>query len=330
MSSARSSHTATLYSTETTASTTNTKVLIAGGNDGTNTLTSGETYDPAKRQFVQTTGDMTTARQGHAAVTLLGGSQGYLRITSDYGMLFTEIYDNGGSDAGINGIDLSKFRGVKKIYSPQFAILPGFQTWMNIINASDSSATVKLTLHAPDGTVLAQSASWEVPKYAQIRGDLLDLFQSDPRLVNKTGWVEITSTRDQIVGTISFTNSNNEFLAAFELSGSPLSNFLFPLVSEDFLEYATGVALLNAGDAPANVRLELWGALGQLDSSTSIVLAPHTRISQSVSELFPGMRPHQYGNIRVRSDQPLYSFAIMYSLDLHFISAVTAVPNPGR
>jgi hypothetical protein len=329
MASARSSHTATLYSTETTASTTNTKVLIAGGNDGTDTLKSGETYDPVKRQFVSTTGDMITARQGHTALLLLGGSQGYLRIKSDYGMLFTEIYDNGGADAGINGINLDKFKGIKKIYSPQFALLPDYQTLINLINGNENEATVAVTLHAPDGTVLANSASWVVPRNAQIKGNLLDLFQNDPRLINKTGWIEVTSSRDLMVGTVSFTNPDNDFLAAFELSATPLSNFLFPLISEDF-EYGTGIALLNSGDAPAVVQMELWGSSGTLDSSASIVLAPHMQRAEPLGGFFPNMRAHRYGNVRIRSSQPLHSFAVMYSLDLHFISAVTAVPYPGQ
>jgi hypothetical protein len=40
------------------------------------------------------------------------------------------------------------------------------------------------------------------------------------------------------------------------------------------------------------------------------------------------MQSHRFGNVRVQSDQPLHSFAILYSQDLHFISAVTAVANP--
>ena len=59
-------------------------------------------------------------------------------------------------------------------------------------------------------------------------------------------------------------------------SGTPLSNFVFPLISDDF-EYGTGIALLNSGDAPAVVQMELWGSSGTLDSSASVVLAPHTQ-----------------------------------------------------
>jgi deoxycytidylate deaminase len=334
MISERVGHTATSYptttATSTSTSTTTYDVLLAGGTDGTDTLATAEIYDPLKRQFLATSGDMTTARQGHTATVLTGGSQGYLRVTSTVGMLFTETFSNGGADAAINGIDVNRFVGVNRVYSPQFAILPHYLTMLNVINANpDNAAVVTITLHAPDGTILADPASWILPKNGQIKGNLLDLFHQDSRLVNQTGWIEVASTQDRIVGTVSFTDLDDAFLAAFELSGTPMSNFLFPLVSEDS-DYGTGVAMLNSGDAPANVRLELWGPSGTLDGFTSLVLPPHTQRAQPLSELFPGMQWHRYGNVRVWSDQPLHSFAILYSRDLHFISAVKAAAYPGQ
>jgi hypothetical protein len=327
MISARVGHTATSYATAQTASATR-NVLLAGGFDGTNTLATAESYDPKKQQFVATAGDLTTARQGHTATELTGGIQGYLRVTSPIGMLFTETFSNGGASAALNGIKVDKFVGVKKIYSPQFAILESYITVLNVINANpDSEAVVTVTLHAPDGTVLVNPVSWVLPKNAQVKGNLFDLFQQNPRLMNQTGWIEVSSSVDRIVGTVSFTDPDNAFLAAFELSGTPIGNFLFPLVSEDS-DYGTGVALLNSGDASANVRLELWGPSGTLDAFSSITLPPHTQRAQPLSSLFPGMQWHRFGNVRVSSDQPLHSFAILYSRDLHFISSVTAVAKP--
>ncbi len=326
MVSARSLHTATAFISSATSTQ---KVVLAGGNDGTNTLISAETYDPATRQFTQT-GNMSTARQGHTATYINAATQGYFRVQSDIGMLFTEIYDNTGADAAINGINVADFIGVKKIYSPQFALLPDYITLLNVINANpDNEAIVTVTLHAPDGTVLTSPASWVLPKNGQLKGSLWDLFQNNPSLANKTGWVEVTSSIDRIVGTISFTNSTDTFLASFELSGTPINNFLFPLIAEDS-DYSTGIALLNSGDTSANVQLELWGPSGTLDSTASVVLAPHTQRAQPLSELFPGMRDHHSGNVRVHSDQPVHASAALYSRDLHFISSITAVPYPGQ
>ncbi len=329
MSSPRAFHSAALYLTlNAVADNTNTKVLIAGGANGSTTLSSADIYDPLKRTFVPAS-DMSTTRQGHTATMLVGGAEGYLRVTSNYGMLFTEIYNNGGADTGINGINVDRYEGVKSIYSPQFAILPDYQTHINVINANEDDATVSIILHGPDGTVLGSPLTRVLAANAQIKGNLLDLFNSNAQLAGKTGWIEVTSSLDKIVGIVSYTNPGNNFLTAYELSRAPLKNFVLPLVSEDY-QYATGVALLNSGSVAANVQVELWGPSGTLDSVRSITLAPHAQTAQTLSTLFPGMHDHRSGNVRIHSDQPLHSFAALYSQDLRFITTITAVPYPGQ
>jgi deoxycytidylate deaminase len=332
---ANGSTTTTLTSTTVTVP----KVLVAGGTDGANTLDTAEYYDPSTRQFTQTSGDMNTARQGHTATLLPGSDQGYLSVTSTtqsngststIGMQFTEIYNNGGANTALNGIDINKYAGVTTVYSPQFAILPNCVTLLNVINANpDYAANVTITLHAPNGTVLASPMSWALPINAQIKGNLFDLFKDDPRLANQTGWVEVTSDQDKIVGTISFTNSSNAFLASVVLSGTPSTNFLFPLVSQDS-DYGTGIGLLNPGSSPANVTLELWNPSGRIDYSTSVVVPARGQLAKGLTDFFKGMQPYQYANVRIRSNQPLYSFGSLYALDLHFMSALTAVPYPGQ
>ena len=61
---ARTFHTATLLP--------NGKVLVAGGNDGSNSLTSAELYDPASG-FWTVTGSLNTVRQSHTATLLPNG-----------------------------------------------------------------------------------------------------------------------------------------------------------------------------------------------------------------------------------------------------------------
>ena len=351
MISARSQHTATLIeivctSTSTSpacpsnsnsaTTTTVPKVLIAGGTDGATALDTAEWYDPATRQFTQTTSDFNSARQGHTATLLPGSNQGYLRVISTIGMEFAEIYNdggssaNGGSSAALNGIDVDKFVGVTQIYSPQFVILPNCITLLNVINANqDYPATVTITLHAPDGTVLASPITSTLPINAQIKGNLFDLFGDNPSLLNQTGWVEVTSSVDQIVGTVSFTNPSSTFLASLMLTGTPLTNFLFPLVSQDS-DYQTGIGLLNPGNSPANVTLELWNPSGKLDLSTSVTVPAHARLAQGLSDFFKGMSAYSFANVRIRSNQPLHSFGLLYDSNLDFLSALPAVPYPGQ
>lgn len=325
MVSARTSHTATLLS-----STNNTpnKVLIAGGTNGADTLNTGELYDPSTQQFTKLSGGMTVARQGHTATLLERTNQGYVRVTSGMGQMFTEIFNNGGANGSINGINVDTYAGITRIYSPQFAIMPQYTTNLNVINGNqDNEATVILTLHAPDGKILGKPVTRMLPKNAQIKDNLWNIFGNDPSLQNQTGWLEIKSNVDRIVGTVSFTDSKNTFLASLELSGIPMNHFLFPLVSED-QNFATGIALLNSNSQPVNASLELWGPAGTLDASTTITLAPGTQKAMYLSDYFSGMQPHHFANVRIRSDQPLHSFAILSDRSLRFLCAVPPVPFP--
>ncbi len=341
MTAARKSHTATLLNNDTTG--TNNQVLIAGGfgfnNDATDTietLASAELYDPATKQFTKTTGAMNKSRQAHTAVLLEGGTQGYFRGTSAAGMLFTEFYSNGGgtgsNSAGattsINGINVDKFAGITRIVSPQFTISSDQVTLLNIINGNQSSeAHLTLTLHAPDGSVLSTPVTRVLATNAQLKGNLLSIFGNNPSLQNQTGWLEVTSSTDHVVGVISFTNPNNTFLASFEMAGVPMSHFVFPLVSEDST-FQTEIALLNGGSQSANVQLELWSTAGTLDNTVSITLAPQTRVDQILSQLFPGYQPHRSANIRVLSDQPIFGLGAMSDHSLTFLSSVPPVLFP--
>jgi hypothetical protein len=327
MTTARAWHTASMVSDSTDH--TKDRVLVAGGTDGSTILASAELYDPSSQQFSKTSGDMPTARQKHTAVTLKGGDQGYLRVNSKIGLLFTEFYDNEGADAALNGINMAAYAGVTRIYSPRFSIRSDYQTFINLINGNqNSAANVTLTLHAADGSVLSTPVNWLLPKNGQIKGNLWTIFQNDPVLLNQTGWLEVSSDVDFVVGVISFTNSSNSFLASFELSGTPMRNFLFPLVSEDSV-YTTEVSLLNSGDLPATAQIELRGLSGTLDGTATVTLPPHTGGIDSLSSLFPGMLPHRTANIRIRSDQPIHSFSILSDRQLRFISSVPPVVVPG-
>ncbi len=333
MVSARSFHTATLLGDDTEG--VNDAVLLVGGlgyadetSEALETLSTAEIFAPSTRQFTQTSLGLNYPRQRHSATLLTAGNQGYFRGTSVEGLLFTEIYSNGGASTSINGIDMGRYVGVTRIYSPLFAISPGFETWLNVINGNqESEAVVTITLHAADGSVLADPITKIFPKNAQLKGNLWEIFGYDPLLEGRAGWLEVTSSEDGIVGTYSYTDSEKKFLVTYELSGIPMDRFVFPLVSEDS-DFMTGIALLNSGNQPANVQLELWSLEGTLDETRMVTLNPGTHISRMLIQLFPGMQPHRSGNVRVYSDQPLHGLGAMFGSDFRFVLSVPPVAIP--
>lgn len=326
MSEERVWHSATLIINE--ADRNQDKVLIAGGNNGSETSGTFEVYNPVTGVF-ERSANLNVSRQRHAAVALVSSNQGYLRIKTLVGALATEIYNNGGTDASLNAINVEKYSGISTLYSPQFTIREDYQTLVNIINAhQQEAATVTLTLHAANGTVMGTPLTVTLPKNGQLKGNLWNLFQNDPSLLNQTGWLEVSSTKDFIVGTVSFTNLDSTFLTSFHLSGHPLAGFVYPLVSED-ATYETELSLLNTSGAAATVTLELWPLAGGTApaSTATVTIANGSNSIAKVSELFPGQQ-HRTANIRVRSTQPLHSFAIIADRGERFISAVPPVQMP--
>ena len=322
MTSARSGHTATLTSDD--------KVVVAGGNDGTNDLSTAEVYDYTTQTFAATSGSMTAARSAHAATLLQAGSEGYLKGHCQQGLLFTEYFGATADGAAMNGMDIGKFAGVAALYAPQFATSSGFNTILNIINANPvSDAQVTIILHAADGKVLGTPVTRGVPQNAQIKDTVANIFQQDPAITNTSGWIEIKTSVDKVLGTVTYTNADGTILATLELSGYPMTNFVFPLAAEDGT-YQTGIALLNGGSFPADVTVELWSPDGNVERTATLRLQPGNRVAQYLGDYFPGLGPHLVANIRVRSSQPIHAIGLLNDRSLHFLAAVPAMAVPSN
>jgi hypothetical protein len=327
---ARGSHTATLLPDD--------KVLLAGGTGActgcctdvttcTGVLNTTEIYDPAAESFASGP-TMTAARSGQAATFLESSTNGYVRAICKPGLIFTEIF-GGTSDAGmLNGIDLPNYDGVTRLYAPQFANTSGFSTRLNLVNGNASQdAQVTVILHGPDGRLLTSPYTQTIPVNGQLEEDINNMFGQDPSIRNASGWLEVDSSVDRVVGAITFTNSNSTLFSSLELSGNPLSHFVFPIAAEDGT-YQTGIALLNTNSTGTNVTLELWGPDGTLIGSKTVNLGPGTRMAQYLSDFFPNLSPLLVANIRVSSDLPIHGIAIMNDRSLHFVAAIPAVPFP--
>jgi len=320
MTSPRTGHTATLISKD--------EVVLIGGSNGTGVLDTAEIYSVSSRTFTTVASTMVSSRTGHTATGLEFSGEGYVRATSQGGLLFTEYYSSTRDNAAMNGIDVSKYAGVTRLYSPQFANIGSFKTYLNLINANpDQDAQVTITLHAPDGRVLGDSLYYTLARNAKLHGNLNDLFASNPAVRNAQGWLEVSSSCDRLVGTVSFNNSDDTYLTSFELSGTPLKRFVFPLTTEDS-QYQTAIAILNPNDVSGTVTVELWNPNGSIDHTAVLTLQPHSRAAEYLSDLFPGMQPRVEGNIRIGSDQPLYGVGLINDRELHFLTAMPAIPYP--
>jgi hypothetical protein len=320
MSTARQNHAAVLL-------TNNSQVMLLGGTDGTSPLKSVELYDPSVDTFSTSSNSMTSARNNFTATLLPGGTEAYLRVTSTQGLMFSEFYGNASSLAALNGIDMSKYSGITSLYSPQFAMVFGFTTILNVINGNTSAAGITITLHDPTGNAIGKPASLTLLPGAQLKGDLATIFQHDPAIQNVTGWLEVDSTVDLVVGTISFTNASETFLSSFELQGTPLADFILPLAAIDST-YHTAMALLNTGGGTASVDVELWAQDGTMTRAATLNLAPGSRTSLYLDQVLPNLGSVLVSNIRIHSTLPLFAFSLIHDSGLNFIVSMPPIAFP--
>jgi hypothetical protein len=322
MSFARKTHAAALLG--------NNKVLILGGTDGVNILSSADLYDPVLDTFTTTNNAMTAPRNNFTATSMTGGTEGYLRAQSTTGMFFTEVFGNGNEIGAMNGINVARYNGIHSLYSPQFATAGGFTTTLNLINANTSTAQVTITLHGPSGNVIGTPAVVTLETGQQLKQDIVSIFGNDPAVMNVTGWLEVDTTVDEVVGTVTFSNANGNFLTTFELQGTPLYDFIFPLVSQTDT-YLSGIALLNqfhASNETAAATIELWSPTGALMRSTTKIIASGSQTVFYLNQLFPNLGSVLVSNVRVHTDTPLFGFSLLTDNDMHFISAVPPIPFP--
>ena len=334
MSAYRSSHAAANLLNDETGSKD--KVVVFGGFGKSTTadddvepgaIATTDVYDLSSELFTRLSSGMGVTRQGHTAILLESGvTTGYLRVKSKSGILASESYNlvKSGAKTAISGIEVAKYSGVKKIYSPRFVLSDNRTTLLNIINANeDNNADVVITLYSANGDVIA-AKNFSFASNAQVKGNLTDIFQGT-ELGALNGWIEVSSSQDQIVGTMTFENSTHGYLASFELSPAPLTRFLFPLVSEDS-DFETELSFLNSGTSAASVTLELWREDGTQAATRSVNLPPRTSLSGTLTEFFETSMTT--GNVRVSSTQPVYGMGEMRARNQRFIVSVPPSAYP--
>jgi N-acetylneuraminic acid mutarotase len=337
MTSGRSYHTAVNFKDDQDG--INDRVIVSGGfglipasgDDGEDelaALNTSEIYTPGTRMFTRASSTMSRARQGHTALLLDEGvSSGYLRITSDMGLLASESFNLGKGDAptSIGAINMAKYKDVTTIYSPRFVVGSGRTTRLNIVNGNEDTADITIELYSDNGAMIA-SRTRQLAGSAQINGTLDYIFEN-PAIVNTRGWIKVSSTRDQVVGTVTFisTKDSNNYTGSFELSATPAASpqycYIFPLVTEN-TDFVTELSFLNSGSSAVSLTLQLWNVNGSNTSTASRHLPAGTNMYGTLSSLFG--RTIDTGNVRVISNQPIHGLGEIQAKSGRFITPVPA------
>ncbi|MDR1726466.1 MAG: hypothetical protein LBT74_00810 [Acidobacteriota bacterium] len=373
MSTYRSYHTA--VNLQDDAEGNNDRVIVSGGfgiavasisdeDVEVGALATSDIYTPGTRLFTTVSSNMSYARIGHTALLMDETvTSGYLRVQSDQGILGSESFtrEAGGAPASVDAIDMAKYAGVTTLYSPRFVLgddgttAPGTTdriTLLNVINGNEDAANVTIRLHLPGGVVVCKP--YALAANAQIKGALTDVCRDPaPALpASGEGWIEVVSDKDSVVGVVSFTDATLKYLGGFELSGTPATDFVFPLASED-ADFETVLTFLNSGSATASATLDLCNQIFNLSvdalgnaivadtngngidevsgavtggcTSTTFSLAGGANLSGTLSSLTGAAVNMTTGYVRVTSSQPLHGMGELRAKDLRFITPVPPV-----
>ena len=196
-------------------------------------------------------------------------------------------------------------RAQSVLHFPRVITSDGVFTGLAISNPTPSSVTVTFTALNPDGSLVTESGvenpvSIAIPAGGQYTRIYPEIFGTDTPF---NGWVEAASATSGLTGF--FLNGNS---ALTDLDGAavaePLTEFLFPLVSEDGIG-ATELSLVNPSPELANASATLFARDGSTLGSASLVVPSRGLLRQTLTDVFESIDLSEASHVRVTSDRPL-------------------------
>ena len=253
---------------------------------------------------------------------------GYVRVSSQTGLLAFERYFDNERLAGLNGIPVGPQAELQTtLYIPEVQAFAGSETFVNLIHAGTGTASLTLSLKGNLGGDLTAPVNLQLEAAHSLRRNVVELFN----LVDQgalSGWILIESDIPGIVGNAEVNSVSGQAMTSILLQGPPMDTFVFSHVVQRF-GISTRLILLNPGPATANVQIEVYGSDGSLLDGLSLSIAPSQRESRLLKELFPGLPDLIGGSIQVSSDQGLIGLELFFATNPHFLASVPAQPvNP--
>ena len=248
------------------------------------------------------------------------GSGGFVSATVEGGqtMVGMEIFGLSGARGGLAALDVNASRS--QIFSAHFASLDEVRTSLKLINTGPATP-VRLEALDDDGDLLGSLTLEELPTGGQFFGDLRDIFDFSSE--ENSGWLRIQAIEGNLLGSVTFRDSGNHFLAALPLHQEGAREFIFSHVAHT-PEVFSALALLNTSTQARVVSVEVFDGSAQRAGVAFLELAAGQKVSRLLSNFFPDLEDQEGGFIRVRSNGPISGFAIFGDRSLNFMAAVPA------
>ena len=234
-------------------------------------------------------------------------SDSYVKVTSDVEIAGFEFVRTVGQDLlGLNAQPAED--QLSNLYFPQLAVLGPWETELNLVNTSEQSVILTLSVFQENGFLFDTGDLENNPIVRTLDGgaslseDVEAMFGFTGDSVQQ-GWLLVESTSAAINGSISYGLAGSVASVAASATGQKRALFSHIATSGGFF---TGVALLNSGQLATNVRLLAITPGGEVLGSYNTVLQPGQRVSQLIDQLIPQATGLDGGLIWVKSESPIH------------------------
>ena len=243
----------------------------------------------------------------------------YVTVTSDVdiaGFEFVTTVD--GDLVGLNARDAEE--QLTHLYFPQISILGPFETSLGVVNNSTQGVILTISAFKPDGSLYDATDLQTNPVTRSLdAGDsLIEDLESMFGFTGEEilgGWLQVESTSEAITGYLTYGTPQTGSSATVTPSRTGQKRAIISHLAtvEDFF---TGLAVLNAGQIAANLRIAAIQPSGEILGVFDTVLRPGERISKLVTELIPEAADQSEGLIWLKSDRPLHLSSVFGSTNV--------------
>lgn len=232
---------------------------------------------------------------------------GWVEVTSDTAVTASLVY--GDQVAGGLGA-LGSCSVGSRLVLPHF--VQNSRWWTGIAVLNVGGAAVDATLTAYDGNgIQIQQATQSLPAKSKIMGYVEGIL---PNAAGKTGWILAEASTSSLAGLLIYGDKQaipNRIGALPAMTGTTDLN-LSEFRSDG--SWWTGLALVNANGAAANVTLDAYAPNGVLIDGASTVINANSKVLGVVDGLFV-LNGQTEGWVKVASDQPIAGFELLNADD---------------
>jgi hypothetical protein len=195
-----------------------------------------------------------------------------------------------------------------------------YTTTIGVTNLSSSAQMLTITFESDQGATLSVTRS--LTGNGALRETAASLFQLPPQFAG--GWIRVAGTAP-LTGFASYADNIGGGLAIVP-AATPQTSLFFSHIANGPPQWQTGLALLNASSATANVEIYAVNPSGELLGSAVMNIGAGGRTARVIHDLIPETRGVNGGYVYVRTtnDIPLHGIELFYTEDMKVLSNVAA------